>query len=365
MKSWIAFFFGSSLLIVGTTQAQAAVQLAAPEQDRYAKQAVPPAGKALIYVYRLGDARLQMSPVLWLNKRNSGQLEPRTYGMWAAGPGRLEVRAGRIDATPLTITCQAGRIYFVKLAVNADESVSLRQVPYGTGRTDMRAARLVLDPAIAARAAAAPKPVAPTSAPVPAKKPKAAKAPPARKPVAKETRAASDVPVEKGTSGVTLIAKTGSFQLASDSQIIVGASRNFSAASMAYGLEGEWRMESGFAFGIELFGHTQDYTTAGVPSGDLAVTNVFFNAKKYFRPGAIVQPYLGAGIGAASSSFSGAVTGSAGGFALQGMTGIAFRWQHFGIHTEFKYERAEVEDAAGQTVDVSGTGLFAGASVQF
>ena len=175
----------------------------------------------------------------------------------------------------------------------------------------------------------------------------------------------SDVPVEKGTSGVTLIAKVGNFQLASDSQAILGFTRSFSAASMAYGLEGEWRLENGFAFGMELFGHTQDYTTAGVPSGDLAVTNVFFNAKKYFRPGAIVQPYVGAGIGAASTSFSGAITGSAGGFALQGMTGIAFRWRQFGIYTEFKYERAEVEDAAGETVDASGTGLFAGMSVQF
>ena len=354
MKPWIAFLFGSSLLILGTTQAQAAVPLATPAQDRYAKQAVPPSGKALIYVYRLDDAKPQTSPGLWLNKRDSGHLEPRTYGMWAAGPGRLEVRAGRVDATPLTISCEAGRVYFVQLAVNADGSVSLRQVPYGTGRAEMRAARLVLDPAIVARAAAAPKPAAPVPAPVPA-----------TEPVVKETREVSDVPVEKGTSGVTLIAKVGNFQLASDSQAILGFTRSFSAASMAYGLEGEWRLENGFAFGMELFGHTQDYTTAGVPSGDLAVTNVFFNAKKYFRPGAIVQPYLGAGIGAASTSFSGAITGSAGGFALQGMTGIAFRWRQFGIYTEFKYERAEVEDAAGETVDASGTGLFAGMSVQF
>jgi hypothetical protein len=123
MKSWIAFLFGSSLLIVGTTQAQAAVQLATPEQDRYAKQAVPPAGKALIYVYRLDDGNPKVTPGLWLNKRDSGHLEPRTYGMWAAGPGRLEVRAGRADAAPLTITCEAGRIYFVQLVVNADKGV--------------------------------------------------------------------------------------------------------------------------------------------------------------------------------------------------------------------------------------------------
>ncbi len=363
MKPWITFLLGSSLLILGTTQAQAAVSLATPEQDRYAKQAVPPSGKALVYVYRLDDAKPQASPRLWLNKRDSGHLQPRTYGMWAAGAGRLEIRAGRVDATPVKITCVAGRVYFVQLAVNADGSVTLRQVPYGTGRTAMGQARLVLDPAIAARAAAAPRPAAP--APAPAKKPAAAKAAPVKKPVVKATQQESAAPTGKGTSGVTLIAKLGSFQMASDSQIILGSSRSFSAANMAYGLEGEWRLENGFAFGMELFGHAQDYTTAGLASGDMAVTNVFFNAKKYFRPGAIVQPYIGAGIGAASASFSGAITGSAGGAAVQGMAGVAFRWQWVGIYTEFKYENAETEDAAGEKVDVSGTGLFAGMSVQF
>jgi hypothetical protein len=361
MKPWIAFLFGSLLLIFNITQAQAAVQLATPEQDRYAKQAVPPAGKALIYVFRLDDAKPQVSTGLWLNKRDSGFLEPRTYGMWAAGPGRLEVRAGRIDAPPLTINCEAGRIYFMQLAVNADGSVNLRQVPYGTGRTEMRTARLVLDPAIAARAAAAP---AVAAAPATGSAP--AKAAPAEQPPAKTTQEKSAAPDQKAASGVTLIAKAGSFQLANDAQTIIGLPRSFSAASVAYGIEGEWRMENGLAFGLEFFGHTQDYTTtASTESGDMVVTNVFLNMKKYFRPNDLVQPYIGVGIGAASSSFSGAITGSAGGFAMQGMTGIALRWQRFGIYTEFKYESAEVEDAAGTMVDASGTGLFAGLSVHF
>jgi len=361
MKAGIAFVLGSVLLIFAQPQALAEVPLASPEQDRYAKQAVPPAGKALIYVYRLNDASPQTSPGLWLNKRASGNLEPNTYGMWAAGPGRLEVRASRADAAPLLLTCEAGRVYFVQLSVNADGSIGLRQVSYGTGRTEMRAARLVLDPAVVARAAVAPKPAAPDSVPA------AKEVAPEAKPVVKETRAASDSPEEKGTSGMTLIAKVGNFQLASTSQTILGSTRNFSAASMAYGLEGEWLLENGLAFGMELFGHNQDYTTTGLPaaSGDVSVTNVFINAKKYFRPGAIAQPYLGAGIGAASTSFSGAITGSAGGAALQGMAGVAIRWQQFGIYTEFKYARAEVEDAAGVKVDVSGTGLFAGVSAYF
>jgi len=367
MTPRIIFLTGCVLLGLGTIQAQAAVPLATPEQDRYAKQAVPPSGKALIYVYRLDDTRPETAPGLWLNKRESGRLEPRTYGMWAAGAGRLEVRAGRVDAAPMTLTCETGRIYFVQLTVNVDGSVGLRQVSYGTGRSEMRTARLVLDPAIAARAAAAP----PVPVPAPAENAVATKAAPAKKPKVNETREASDAPEGRGTSGFTLIAKAGSFQLANGSQVIVaGLTRNFSAASMAYGLEGEWRMANGFAFGMELFGHTQDYTTtASAESGDMTVTNVFINAKKYFRPGDLVQPYIGIGLGSASASLSagssGGVTGSSGGFAMQGMAGIAFRWEKFGIYTEYKYERAETEDAAGQVVDASGSGLFAGMSVHF
>ncbi len=359
MKAGIAFVLGSVLLVFAPHQTLAAVPLASAEQDRYAKQAVPPSGKALIYVYRLDDGNPKTIPGLWLNKHDSGRLDPRTYGMWAASPGRLDVRAGRADAAPLSFNCEVGRIYFVQLSVNKDGGAILRQVPYGAGRTDIGQARLVLGPAAAARAAAAPVPTTPP--PVAS----------ARAQPAVTTRDVNKAPEPTGDNGLTLILKTGSFQLASASQQIVvpglsGSTRNFSSAGLAYGLEGEWRMETGFAFGMEVFGYSQDWTTTGFAvSGDMAVTNVLCNAKNYFRPGATMQPYLGVGIGAASTSFSGAMTGSASGAAVQGMAGIAFRWQQIGIYTEFKYEHAEVEDEAGVKVDASGTGLFAGMSVYF
>ena len=365
MKPWIAFLFGSSLLILGTTQAQAAVPLATPAQDRYAKQAVPPSGKALIYVYRLDDAKPRTSPGLWLNKRDSGHLEPRTYGMWAAGPGRLEVRTGRADATPLTISCEAGRIYFVQLAVNADGSVSLRQVPYGTGRTEMREARLVLDPAVAARAAAAPAPV---PAPVPAPATKAA-------PVAKKAQEPRDRPVEKDTgeagSGVTLIFKGGSFSLGSDVQNINAVSggvstafqTTFGGSASAFGMEAEWRARNGWAFGGEAMVHSHEFTTVpAVPlgTGEMRVVTVLVNAKKYFRPEAIVQPYLGAGIGIAMVNMSGQLEGTTTGYSMQAMGGVAFRWERVGLYTEAKYQANNTPD-----VDASGIGLFAGVSVHF
>lgn len=366
MKSGITFLLSSFLLLLTLSPAQAAVTLASPDQDRRAKQAVPPSGKALIYVYRLDDADADTAPGLWLNGRDSGRFEPRTYGMWAAGPGRLDIRAGKVDAAPLTFTCQAGRVYFVQLIVNKDQSVSLKQVSYGTGRTELGQARLVLDPTLAARTAPVPK------SSTPAQQAPVAKKAPA---VEKKPRPRQEPDEEAIGGGLTLIAKIGSFKLASSPQTIVGLSRDFSAAGVAYGLEGEWHLSNGFAFGLEVFGHAQDYTTTGsVQSGDMTVTNVFVNVKKYFRPDAVVQPYVGVGLGSASADFSagsnGGITGSSGGFAVQGMAGIAFRWQHVGIYTELKYERAEIDatnviTGVSEAIDASGTGLFAGMSVHF
>lgn len=372
----------SFLVVVFTlfTQPTFAATMASPEQDRQAKQAVPAPGKALVYVYRLNDGENDSTPGIWLNGRASGSLAPRTYGMWAAGSGRLDIRAGAVDSKPLSFSCEAGRVYFVQLSVNKDRSISLRQVAYGVGRTDLQQARLVLDPALAARAAASAKPAAtpaPSVSPAPVKQtpvvretPRVTKPTPAPRVVADED--------EQAASGVTLIFKLGRFTLASESQTILGSSRSFSATNVAYGVEGEWRFQNGFALGVELLGHGQEYSTAGATgNGDMTVTSLLFNAKKYFRPTAVVQPYLGIGFGSTATDFSpgdssgaSGITGSAVGFAFQGMVGVAFRWRHVGIYSELKYVSAETEGTEAltgtkETVDASGIGLFGGLNVQF
>ena len=362
------------------TQSTFAAIMASPEQDRQAKQATPAPGKALVYVYRLNDGD-DSAPGIWLNGRASGNLAPRTYGMWAAGSGRLDIRAGAADAKPLSFTCEAGRVYFVQLSVNKDRSISLRQVAYGAGRTDLQQARLVLDPALAARAAAtptkqAPAPAAPIPAPVVKQTPVVRETPKVTKPTP-APRVVTDEDAQ-AANGVTLIFKLGQFTLASESQTILGGSRSFSATNVAYGVEGEWRFQNGFALGVELFGHGQEYSTSGeTGSGEMTVTSFLFNAKKYFRPSALIQPYFGVGIGSTATDFSpgdssgtAGITGSAAGFAFQGMTGVAFRWRHVGIYSELKYISAKTEGTEAltgtkETVDASGIGLFGGLNVQF
>lgn len=87
MKSRLTVLLGGALFMLGATTAQAAAQFASPEQDQYAKQAVPPLGKALVYVYRLVDANAKVAPGIWLNNHETGSLDQNTFGAWAVGPG--------------------------------------------------------------------------------------------------------------------------------------------------------------------------------------------------------------------------------------------------------------------------------------
>jgi len=311
----------------------AAVPLASADADRRAKQAIPPAGKALVYVYRLDDSGPSLSATIRFNAHELIGLAPRTFGYWAVAPGRVDLRAGT-SGSPATLRCEQGRIYFVRMTVVANGRADLRAVSYGIGRRDTYRARLIRE-------------VQPVERSVPARE-----------------RAA-------GQTGVTLILKAGSYSLGSGSQSILGFTRDFSATATAWGLEGEWRIPADFAFGLEAGGHSHSYTTAGATAnGDMRVTSVFANAKYYFRSAEIVQPFVGGGLGVATTDFSGAVTGSATGFAVQAMTGVAFRWEHFGLYTELKYQSAKTRGTDAATgasvpVDASGIGLYAGLGVHF
>jgi len=311
--------------------AMAAIPYAGADQDRRAKQAIPPSGKALVYVFRKSDSGSRESPLLLLNGRGVGRLEAQSYFMWTVDPGRVDLQLDDAARRKLSLRCQDGRIYFVQLIADRNGNGELRQVSYGKGRQDVHRSRL------------------------------------ARETGPETTTGESG---SEGQSGFSLLLKGGSYQLGSGSQTILGATRTFTTGGTSLGIEGEWRLASGVAFGAEIFSHSHEYTTtASTATGELSLLHVMVNIKKYFRPGSIVQPYIGAGLGAVSASFSGSsvgsITGSATGYGVQAMGGVAFRWQHVGLYTELKAQSAKIEDVNNQSVDASGTGLFAGLSVQF
>ena len=319
------------LALLQLAPAMAAVPYAGAEEDRRAKQAIPPSGKALVYVFRSNDSGARTSPVLLLNGQGVGRLEAQSYFMWTVEPGRVDLQLDDAARRKVSLRCQDGRIYFVQLIADRDGNGELQQVTYGKGRQAVHRSRLARE--------TGPETVASDSG-------------------------------TAGQSGFTLLVKGGSYQLGSGSQNILGATRVFTTGGTSIGAEGEWHFANGVAVGAEVFSHSHEYTTTGLPAtGELSVLHVMVNIKKYFRPESVVQPYIGAGLGSVTASFSGSsagsITGSANGFGFQGMAGVAFRWRHVGLYTEIKAQSATIEDSGGQSVDTSGTGLFAGLSVQF
>jgi len=335
VKEWSVLRLWAICLMLWFPIASFASSLASPEENRRAKQALPPTGQALVYVYRT-DGGARVGPTIAINKRELGALAPRTFYMVPVAPGRIDLRAG---GETISIRGQGGRVYFVHLAVDSAGKGALNQVSYGRGRREVHAASL---------AKIGTSTVSKSGAKQPASTPE---------------------PPDATRDGFNLIVKVGSYSLASGTQTVVipvlgPATLNYSTGSTTLVVEGEWITTTGWAFGAEYMGHSHEYvSTAG--TGDLSASLLMINVKKYFRYGATVQPYLGIGIGSAFADLSGGISGSAGGFAAQVMGGVAFRWQHVGLYTEFKQQTATTKDANSQEIDLGGSGLFVGVSAFF
>lgn len=173
-------------------------------------------------------------------------------------------------------------------------------------------------------------------------------------------------PVAAGS--IAFIAKAGTFSVSKERQTIDrGLAIIDDGASGVLGLELEWRQADGIAFGFEYVQYENDVSTTGSSlRSTMDTLAILGNAKKYFRPTATVNPYIGAGIGAAVIDFNGDLfTGSAGGLAAQVMGGVEFQSDKVGFYTELKYLYAEAEDDANNKAKGTGTGAFAGIRILF
>jgi hypothetical protein len=161
--------------------------------------------------------------------------------------------------------------------------------------------------------------------------------------------------------------KLGSLGLAQGTQTILGSARQFeTSASSVLALEGEWFFRPDTSLGGEFVKYSNSYTTPGSSLGGEADTTVILaNIKRYFVLVDEWAPYVGAGAGFGSTDFSGAISGSASGFALQLTGGLQWRRGSFALRAEYKYLRAKNEDDNNQKVDASGSGIFLGAGFYF
>ena len=120
----------------------------------------------------------------------------------------------------------------------------------------------------------------------------------------------------------------------------------------------ERRFGKDLSWGVEYLTYSNDIIA---DSDDADTAIVMGTIRKYFDVSKHVQPYIGAGAGVSVVT----IFGSAAGIAFQGMAGVKFPFNGISAILEYKFISSEAEDAYGATVDVSGSGIFAGVAFNF
>jgi uncharacterized protein DUF2846 len=339
-------------------------------------QADPPAGKALVFVFRRDREPLAGQLPVTVNTQRVGQLPNGAYLSATVNPGRTYVRVGDRVVNTLSFTVAANRSYFVSLeGVPGVRPLraAMNLVSDAIGRGAIAQSRFVgagAPPIVAAPraprpvevprkpSAVAPRPQPPTSAARPAPRPAAPPPPPPR---------VAPRGVTEPSWKVALIAKVGTFKMANDNQVVGGLPSTFDANSKSVvGGEFEWRSNAGPAAGAELFYYRNALTANGTSfAGRQTVAAFMLNGKYYFRAANWLYPFVGGGIGLTTATYSGALSGRASGLAYQGLAGVEFRYETLGFVLQYKYLASTTDDGAGEKVKVGGKGIFAGLSLAF
>ena len=189
------------------------------------------------------------------------------------------------------------------------------------------------------------------------------------------TQASYDSPTYLEAGGVGVMLKVGALTLSEETQSIRVNGVDYDlifddSASGVFAVEVYYQFNSGLAVGGEILNYTANFTTAGIGTDehDVDVLTVMGIVKQYFRPNSSLQPYLGAGLGVTSTDISGppgGIAGNTSGISYQVLAGIEYRGADIGVFGEAKYLSADTEDDNNQSIDVSGTGLFAGVAFHF
>lgn len=163
----------------------------------------------------------------------------------------------------------------------------------------------------------------------------------------------------------SIVLKSGVYTLDTTRQTILSNSTTYEEdVDSEFALEYEYRINDRVGIGFEYISFTGNFIIVGSPGkteSDLLMVNV----RRYFDMGKHVKPFFGGGLGFSRVDMSGAIGGDASGMGWQGMVGVEFPFDRFGLVAEYKFISSEPDDGAGEKVDLSGSGLFFGAMVRF
>ncbi len=327
-------------------------------ESRYTREFPVPKGKAVIYIYQLDGNSL--SPVIKLNNYEIGRLVPGAFTVWTLPPGQLVLNVGGAKSAGYSIRAKAGRIYLFRVSVKetADGPEAELSLMSRSSRSSLASIQLLKNPRTVSQYAGSKVVIA--AAPKTPSKASSNDAEPES-----ERSSEYDVPVEPGGFGIML--KLGTMTLSEDTQFIVSADRSFDDSVSPYGIEAYYQYPSGLTLGGEVLSYSASFTTVGqTDQHDVDVFLITANVKQYFRSESNLQPYIGAGLGSASTEISGPnVAGDATGIAYQLLGGLEYRGDDVGFFGEIKYIDAAAESDNNETVDVSGIGIFAGFAFHF
>jgi hypothetical protein len=309
-----------------------------------------------VYLLQDGTGTSTSLPVS-ANGRSVGTVSANTYLALAAEPGPLLISITAAAAAATRVQVEAGKVYYVSAQVNPAGIPVFKVLPPSAAQPALarhRPARIgVVE---VARAPLVPAP-SPSTAPAPKPKP----APP--KPAAAPARA--ETPAPATGNELVLQINTGSVTLSDQQQQWFGVATNVDGgASGVFDVELDFVFPAGWAVGAEYITYKNSWTQAG-GAGSFSTRVFTINGKKYFNATELIRPFVGVGIGVASTSFSGAITGGTSGTASQLMGGVEFRFDNVGLQLELKSISAKTEDSSNVKVDASGRGVFAGASFHF
>jgi opacity protein-like surface antigen len=371
------------------------------------RRAVPPPGKALVFVFRVDREPLAAQVPVVVNKELIGELANGTFVAATISPGPTQLRIGQRLVSTLSFVATADQSYFVRVEVLDGRTlvrIVANPVSEPEGRRSLAQSRFVgvapavvipsvvvapvavppvapppvaapavVTPPVVAAPVAAPPVVAPAVVTPPVAAP--APAPPAEKP----SYAAEPTAIQPATApevsapaearpewDFALIASAGTFKLANGDQLVAGLPSTYDTTSKSvFGVEAEWRSKSGFAVGGELFSYKNDLVSTGtIPNAQQKVVAIMLNGKYYFRAADWFYPFVGVGVGQAKASYSGGLTGNATGLAYQGLAGMEIRFKPVGLYVQYK-NLASKPGSTSNEVKVGGSGILAGVSITF
>lgn len=136
-----------------------------------------------------------------------------------------------------------------------------------------------------------------------------------------------------------------------------------------------YKLDNGFAFGVDIFGYEKDIITTANNRGDANFGHVYVVAEKFFNNNGNTKPYIGLGLGYAGMGFDARINGNIASDNSDRAYGVSYQLlvgmevditESIGMMFEYKYFDIDINDDIGLrdiAFESDGSALFVGISI--